>query len=210
MSVPMVKLEKPILDFKTRQVAVFEEVIENFQEKCCDAHQPERQKIADKARRALQTLQSNWDEKEARERRQLAVISNQTGIPVEDLMVNCKNNIIYHRYALKLAQWCLKLSQLQKKFQRTHQQQLLTMKMPPGSHEVSERQFKMHFQTSLTAYMVLCTYDEEIPHPSPAFILFMNQIICRSRVHPDPTVYHMMSLFIEHVVQDANRLLLES
>ncbi|CAL2050757.1 unnamed protein product [Caenorhabditis brenneri] len=208
MAEPFIKLEKPILDFSTRQVPVFEEVIENFEVKCCEEHHPQRQKMAEKAKRALQLLKSSWEEKETSENEQLRTYAESMGVSIEEVQC-CKNNISYHRFALVLSQWCVRLSELQAEFQAAHTHQLLTMRMPPGSHEVSDRQLKMNFRSAMLSYMVLNTFDPSLPRMSPLYIMFITQIVNSSRTESNPAVYHMASYFIERVVRDANRQLLQ-
>lgn len=65
------------------------------------------------------------------------------------------------------------------------------MKMPPGSHEVSRRQLKMHFKTAIIAYMELSSFDHRLQPLTPTFLFFMGHIIEKCRNHPNPAVYHV-------------------
>ncbi|EFP10219.1 hypothetical protein CRE_24063 [Caenorhabditis remanei] len=221
-----INLEKPILDFESRQVPVFQEVIENFEEKCCDEHHPQRLQVAQSARNSLKLLRMSWEAKVTTERDQLSVYAQVMGVTVGDVLEQ-KNNIDYHvsdiihilfvfllfqRFSLILAQWCTKLSHIQKEFQSMHtheSSQLLTLKMPPGSHEVSQNHFRMHFRKAIMAYTVLTSFDRNLPSLTPVVQFFIAQIINESRTYHDPAVYHMVSLFIEHIIREANSLMLQ-
>ncbi|CAA91808.2 Transformation transcription protein [Caenorhabditis elegans] len=190
MDQSFLKLEKPQFDLPARQVKVFEEVIEIFEINCCEMHKEQRQKYAQSARSVLRFLKFQWNAKQS--------------VRMNKVPLHLHNNVIYHQFALVLAQWCQRLSLIQECFEAIHGYELLSMKMPPGSHEVSRRQLKMHFKTAIIAYMELSSFDHRLQPLTPTFLFFMGHIIEKCRNHPNPAVYHMVSLFIEFTIRDAN------
>ena len=63
--------------------------------------------------------------------------------------------------------------------------------MPPGSHEVSQHHFQMHFRKAIMAYTVLTSFDRNLPSLTSVVQFFIAQIINESRTYHDPAVYHV-------------------
>ncbi|PIC19463.1 hypothetical protein B9Z55_025006 [Caenorhabditis nigoni] len=203
-----ITIHKPNLDFEARQVSVFKEVIENFEVKCCDEHDMERQKIVEKAKRALQSMQNLWAVDEAEEIRKLREFAQSKGLTFEDV-AKLKTNINYHKCSYQLAMWCQKLSQIQQNYQASHSERLLTMKMPPGSHEISQLHFQINYRLAIMAYVVISNVpNARFRRMNPFQVICGAQLLIRARVLPEPASYHLMAMFIEGSVRDANSLLL--
>ncbi|CAI2356285.1 unnamed protein product [Caenorhabditis sp. 36 PRJEB53466] len=165
-----------LMDLQSRQFVVYEEVLENFEEKCCEKHEPTRKAIAGYARSAFRMLKLEWAVREHQEHRELCNLAEQLNVDYRDV-TKFKDNFLYHRFSLILASWCMQLTKIQAHFQAAHVHRLMTLKMPPGSHEVSENQLIVQIHTANLSYLALQVIDPL----NPIFLYLLLQIAERSQ-----------------------------